>query len=218
MERLQEDSPNIDLVQHQQTVLGALNDATTKGESGKQPAVVDSNPLATKLITSVAAGSKFSLAMFLHEELSSSKKNNSLFVSRAGNRGIGNSLFVGGGGGATSHAENRHQVALVPMSYGEKKRVDKDRTLFERSSIASMSLTGTSSVGGKPTPIKGATIKGKTIDWLRDELTVVNRVLQNPYAKGTQRLVQDLARGVENASNFAQRNRDTVRNVTTTKL
>jgi len=202
MEKLQQDS-TIPLADHQQKVLGAL------AETAKTPqapgVAADNNPLSPAKPTAAAiGGSLFSATMQTHAEQTAAGKHN---ASSA--RTKQNSLFLGGGSGKALAVAGK-RVALVPMSYAEKKMAAKD-DLSARSRISGMSLTGTTSSGGKAVPIKGAAVTpamSKTLGmgWLLQELSIVTSALQNPYKSGTKRLMTDLSKGLETAESFVRYN------------
>jgi hypothetical protein len=211
MEKLQQDSA-MPLEQHKQDVLGALAAEKEGDQPGPAP---DNNPLATELMSKAIGGSIFAAAVAVRNDLASgpggnaNKKPNSMFV----------------GGGSPSKADHV-RTSLVPMSYSEKKEAAKktapgksarDADIVARSGVSRMSLTGSSMSGGKPLPIKGASVTDKIarmlkVTELKQELTVVNRAIQEPYSPGSKRLLNDLGKGVDQAEIFVQRKPDALKN------
>jgi len=190
VEKLQADSEK-SLEVHKDEVIKAL-----AGEAGDPSSPGDDNPLATEAMTHAAGGSAFAVAMAVREDLSAtSKKNsNSLFVG-GGPKGNANSLFVGGGGGKATHAS----VPLVPMS-----KTAKNDSLVSSVGTTRMSLLGTSSSGGKPIPIKGASINDKAAKMLRiaelkQELGVVNQEMGKSLDEGSKRTMEAAKKGDDRA-------------------
>jgi len=199
VEKLQQDSA-LPLQDHQQKVIGAL------AEEAKKSAQPESHSSAAKPAASSAAAA----VTKAHEEPAGAGHGSSLFINASKN-GKQNSLFLGGGNGKSA----QKKTSMVPLSYGEKKRAAHD-DLRARSRISGMSLTGTSSSGGGVVPIKGASVTAsmsKPLEsaGLLQELAVVNRTMQHPYAGGIKRLTADLVKGVDVAEQFVQRNLEAAR-------
>ncbi|MCE9507350.1 MAG: hypothetical protein K8R48_03400 [Alphaproteobacteria bacterium] len=189
VEKLQADSEK-SLEVHKDEVIKAL-----AGETGGATSP-DDNPLATEAMTHAVGGSAFAVAMAVREDLSATNKNNSnsMFVG-GGPKGNANSLFVGGGGSKATHTS----VPLVPIS-----KTAKNDAIVSRAGITSMSLTGSSSTGGKPTPIKNANISEKTAKTLRiaelqQELNVVNQEMGKSLDEGSKRTMEAAKKGDDRA-------------------
>jgi hypothetical protein len=218
IEKLQQDSEK-SLEQHKQDIIGAL--AEEKDALAEAP---DNNPLATEVLSKAMGGSVFAAAAAVHNDLSSSKPANSIFVGGMSKKNQG-SIFVGGGSAGNNKAA--HARPIVPMSYSEKKSALKNSTakpardadIFARSRLSGMSLTGSSTAGGKVAPVKGLTASAAAakmirIAELKQELAVVNNALENPYDAGTKRLAGDFSRGGAKAKTFVQQNPEAARVVT----
>jgi hypothetical protein len=195
VEKLQADSEK-SLEVHKDEVIKAL-----AGEAGDPSVSPDDNPLATEAMTHAAGGSIFAVAMAVREDLSATNKNsNSMFVG-GGPKSNTNSLFVGGGGGKATHTS----VPLVPVN-----KAVKNDALVSRAGTTSMSLTGASSSGGKPTPIKGASVSDKTAKMLRiadlqQELNVVNQEMGKSLDEGSKRAMEALKKGDDRAKRAVAR-------------
>ena len=222
VEKLQKDSDK-SLADHQKEVLGAIA-AAEKSPDAPEAGSADNDPMAAEMMTTAAGVSAFvSVAAVVREDLAASSKSSSLFVGGGAQSKKQNSLFVGGGSSTGSKAT--HTVApLVPPSYGDKKAAARSNVskparagdIFARSQISKMSLTGSSSSGGKSSPIKGAavtktTAKGLKAKELLQELGVVNQEMQKSYTSGSKRLMKDLSAGADSAEKFVQSTPDALK-------
>jgi hypothetical protein len=211
MEKLQQDSDK-SLAQHKQELMGEL----AAEKDGAAPGAADPNQGLTEAMLSAVASPAVSIAIAVADDLASTnKKSSNIFTNTKSKHQ--NSLFVGGGGGATE-AKSHRTTPLVPMSYSDKKvamknapsKRDRDGDIFARTRVSSMSLTGATILGGKSTAIKGVSTKASDakaikIKELQAELAVVNRVMDKPYEGGNKRLESDLKKGVDSAEVTVQR-------------
>lgn len=199
VERLQADT-TISLVQHEQTVAGALAEAIKEGAAPQAAApAANADPFLTKLMTAAIGGEILSAFMMVREELTVSKPPAPVTPKQ--------SAFIG----RTAKAAHK-SVPLMPQGYGEKKHAarqasrDAHTGLAERSRIAGMSLTGASMTGSAPSPIRGIKTNSKLppVTELKKELATIKKTEQNPYEKGTNRLTEDLKKGNDSAERFVE--------------
>ncbi len=215
IEKLREESAAFSLTDHQKKVTTAIELATKDAapqaqagaaapQSAKQTGV-DSGLLIPEVMLNMVVGSKFSAALAIRDDLASSKKNTNSILLGGGPEG---SFFLG-----TAKAKS---VSLVPD--GKKKRAvttplqtvrSSSQALIEKANITSMSVTGSSTTGSRFVPIAGLVVapsSAPNVTELKTELALVQRTMQNPYAKGKERLIKDLAEGVDRAEEHVARN------------
>lgn len=218
MEKLQQDSAKISLQDHKQELIGALEAEKNNGAPAAPGGSDDFGTLASEAALNATGGSTFSVAVSVADDLASTSKQNnaggSMFIDMK-NKKQG-SMFVGGGVKVNSDKASR-VTPLVPLSYSDKKAALKNKPASQRTRddisararVSSMSLTGSSLIGGGSRPIRGAAVnasdaKAIKVKEILDELAVTNRNIANPY-ENTKRLVQDYEKGVDVAENTMQR-------------
>jgi hypothetical protein len=207
-ERLQQDS-EMPLEKHKETMVGMLADTIEKATGEKINHANGENPVLSEM------------GGFASSFMSSTGSNDSNGIFLNMKKASPNSMFFGHGG-AGGKAGHRRE-SMVPMGYAEKKAQNKmisknnKRALagkkntggdvFANSQIASLSLTGGSATGGKPTPIKGVSLEMARMvgaGWMLDELDFTNKVIKDPYEAAPKRLLADLNSGQDGASKFLQ--------------
>jgi hypothetical protein len=179
VEKLQADSEK-SLEVHKDEVIKAL-----AGEAGDPSSPGDDNPLATEAMTHAVGGSAFAVGMAVREDMATTNKNSRGSMHIEGKK-ENNAIFV-----------NKGKIAQMPVS-----KTAKNDSLVSSVGTTRMSLLGTSSSGGKPVPIKGASISDKAakmvrIAGLKNDLAAVTGEMEKAPDEGSKRTIEGDRKGHE---------------------